>query len=232
MSSSPLDTVPKSLYIFPKNLITTGVIMDKYTELYAWIWKAFGREEFSMDRFRSTFPSPQGPKIAHDLVKKGYLKRMRRGVYRVVEPSEFIASIAGAEVDLNILKKSGKDYAFCDSAAVSIWTDGFYWTGFTRGFRPINVAIRKKDKGSWGRFFKKAGVKYAFEGESKTLYGQVFVLHPRGYLTSVEKDELRVVPLKEVVDFCLEHELVYEPALEYLDERFGIGYKRREQRVA
>jgi hypothetical protein len=30
------------------------------------------------------------------------------------------------------------------------------------------------------------------------------------------------------VGFCLEREIAYEPALEYLDERYRIGYERRE----
>lgn len=206
--------------------------MDKYTELYAWMWKAFGKENFSLDQLRATFPTSQGPKVAHDLVKKGYLKRVGRGVYGVIEPSEFVERIAEAEEDLAVLNKAGKDYAFCDSIGVSIWTDGYYWTGFTKGFRPINVAVRKRDRAFWKNFFRRTGARYAFEGESRTLYGQVFVLHPRETVTYVLKDGLNVVPLEEVVDFCLKHELVYEPALEYLDEKYGIGYTRRERMIA
>lgn len=89
--------------------------------------------------------------------------------------------------------------------------------------------MRKSDAASWRRFFRKAGVNFAFAGESRTLYGQVFVLHPREYLSYEEKEGMKVVPLKEVVEFCLKHELAYEPALEYLDERYHIGYSRREQ---
>ena len=230
-SESYLDIHPESPYIINK-LITIGVIMDKYTELYAWIWKAFGKGRFSIDQFRSTFPTSQGPKVAHDMVKKGYLKRAGRGVYEAIEPSKFIEKIGENEVDFTILNGAGKDYAFCDSTAVSIWTDGYYWTGFTQGFRPINVTINKRDKASWRNFFKRKGVRYAFESETRTLYGQVFVLHPRERLKYVEKDGFKVILLKETVDFCLKHELVYEPALEYLDEKYGIGYKRRERMIA
>jgi len=203
--------------------------MDKYTELYAWIWKAFGREAFSIDQFRSTFPTSQGPKVAHDLVKKGYLRSLARGVYEAVEPVDFIGRIAGEEADLGLLERAGREYAFCDSTAVSIWTDGYYWTGFTRGFRPINVAIRKRDSAFWRRFFKEAGARLAFEGESRTLYGQVYVLHPREPLAYEKKDGLKAVPLKETVDFCLKRELAYEPALKYLDRKYGIGYGKREK---
>jgi len=206
--------------------------MDKYTELYAWVWKAFGKEKFSIGQFRSTFPTPQGPKVTHDLVKKGYLKRAGRGVYEAIEPSEFIGKIGENEGDLTILNDAGKDYAFCDSTAVSIWTDGYYWTGFTRGFRPVNVVINKKDRTFWRGFFKKKGLMHAFESERRTLYGQVFVFHPRERVKYVEKDGLKVIPLEEVVDFCLKHELVYEPALEYLDKKYRIGYKRRERMIA
>ena len=203
--------------------------MDKYTELYAWIWKVFGKEEFSIDQFRSTFPTSQGPKVAYDLVKKGYLRRLSRGIYRAVEPSEFVEKITEREADYGVIEQAEKEYAFCDSTAVSIWTDGYYWTGFTRGFEPVNAAVRKKDLRFWRSFFRKKGLKYAFVGESKTLYGQVFVMHPRENLIYSEKGGLKVVPLKEVVTFCLKHKLVYEPALKYLSERHKIGYEPEEQ---
>jgi hypothetical protein len=213
-------------------MITIGVIMDKYTELYAWIWKAFGRESFTMDQFRSTFPTSQGPKVAHDLVKKGYLKRMGRGIYGAVEPKAFIEGIAGTEADYGLMESAGKEYAFCESTAVSIWTDGYYWTGFTKGFRPVHAAVRKRDLAFWKKLFRKMGVKYVLEGESRTLYGQVLVLHPREKLTYVERDGMKVVPLGEVVEYCTNHELVYGPALEYLDEKHAIGYRKREHRIA
>lgn len=82
--------------------------MDKYTELYAWIWKAFGMEKFSIDQFRSTFPTSQGLKVAHDLVKKGYLKRLGRGAYGAIEPPKFIESVAESGEDLGVLNRAGK----------------------------------------------------------------------------------------------------------------------------
>jgi hypothetical protein len=100
--------------------------MDRYTELYAWMWKTFEGEEFSIDQFRSTFPTSQAPKVIHDLVKKGYLERTGRGKYRARKPEEFIEHITEAESAHDILEASGKDYAFCEDTAVSIWTDGYY----------------------------------------------------------------------------------------------------------
>lgn len=203
--------------------------MDQYTELYCWMWSAFGKEQFSLDQFRSVFPTSQAAKVIHDLAKKGYVQRVKRGTYRVTEPGEFIKRVSEQkEPDDRILEKSGKKYAFCESTAVAVWTDGYYWTGFTRGFRPVHIAVTKRDLDSWRDFFRKRRVKHALEKESKTLYGKVYILHPRKSVKVTIKDGMRVVPLEEVVDFCLEREIGYEPALEYLDEKYRIGYSRRE----
>lgn len=200
--------------------------MDGYTGLYAWIWKAFGKEPFSMDQLRATFPISQGPKIVHDLVKKGYLKRVRHGFYAAASPAEWIEEAAGKETDLSVLNEAGKEYALSGSIAVSIWTEGYYWTGFTRGFNPVDVMINRKDMDFWKAFLRKRGISHVFEGESRTLYGQVFVLHPAGDVWYEEKDGVSVIPLKEAVEFCLRHELSYQPALEYLHRKYGIAYKR------
>jgi len=68
------------------------------------MWKVFEREEFSLDRFRSVFPTSQAPKITHDLAKNGYIKRVKRGVYRVTEPEDFIKNLRAA---LEYLKNTG-----------------------------------------------------------------------------------------------------------------------------
>jgi hypothetical protein len=34
--------------------------------------------------------------------------------------------------------------------------------------------------------------------------------------------------LDEVVDFCLKREIAYEPALEYLEDKYDTGYHRVE----
>lgn len=202
--------------------------MDKYTELYAWMWKTFGDEEFTIDRFRLVFPTSHAPKVIHDLAKKGYISRLRRGAYRLTQPNEFIRNISEQENDDRILDDFGKNYAFCESTAVSIWTDGYYWTGFTKGFRPVHIAIKATDLADWKGFFKNKRAKFVVEGEGKTLYGKVYILHPRAVVMSELKNGNKVVPLDEVVVFCLEREIAYEPALEYLDEKYDTGYHRRE----
>ncbi len=202
--------------------------MNRYTELYAWIRKSFGEDSFDIDAFRSTFPTSQAPKIIYDLVDQGYLKREKRGEYRAVDPKSLVNNIveSGSEAQ-EVIKDSRKKYAFCDSTAVSIWTSGYYWTGFTKGFKPLHIKVLKDDLSYWKSFFKKHRANYSLPDESKTLYGFVYMLHPEESFDAVDKNERKVISLGEVVDFCSENEISYQPALEYLDKEYDIGYKKR-----
>ncbi|MFQ6116988.1 MAG: hypothetical protein ACE5LQ_01840 [Candidatus Bipolaricaulia bacterium] len=201
--------------------------MDRYTELYAWIFHSFGEAAFSIDEFRATFPTSQAPKVIHDLVGQGYLERVKRGVYRAVRPGRLIESVVRAGRG-DVLEEAERKYAYCGSNAVAIWTDGYYWTGFTRGFNPRHIKVRERDLDYWEEFFRKHARTYAVEGESRTLYGLVYILHPEEDFAVEERDGYKVIPLEEVVSYCLENELSYSPALEYLDEHYDIGYRRRE----
>jgi hypothetical protein len=202
--------------------------MNQYTELYAWIRHSFGNESFTIEAFRSVFPTSQAPKVIHDLIQQGYVQRVSRGVYRAVEPKEWIASIiTKGSAWKKIIKSAQRKYAYCDSTAVSIWTEGYYWTGFTKGFRPIHIKVLKKDISYWREFFEGHAARYAMAEENRTLFGFVYIIHPEQDFDAVEKNGDKVIPLEEVVRFCLEHEMAYQPALEYLDEHYGIGYRSR-----
>ncbi len=181
-------------------------------------------EEFSLREFSSIFPSPQAKKVVHDLVSDGYLDRIERGQYTVKEPHVFVSEIVKGNLDKErIIEKAERKYAFCGSDAVSIWTDGYYFTGFTRGFKPIHIEVLEKDLKYWREFFKKNDVEYVVEGESRTLFGLTYVLHPRNKIKVEKKDGTPVVPLKETIKFCKENELTYQPALEYLDNQYKLG---------
>lgn len=201
--------------------------MDRYTELYAWTVHSFGEREFSIDEFRATFPTSQAPKVIHDLAGQGYVEKVGRGIYRAVKPEALIKKIVSAG-EGDVLEGAKRKYAYCESNAVAIWTDGYYWTGFTKGFKPRHIKVREEDMPYWQEFFRGHGVNYALEGQNRTLYGVVYILHPEEDFEVEEKNGFKVIPLEEVVSYCLEHELSYAPALEYLDERYRIGYKARE----
>jgi len=192
--------------------------------MYGWLYTSFGNKTFTIDDFRMTFPSSQATKVIHDLIKLDFIKRIKRGGYKVVQPTDFVKKIVKENLGKeDILKNSNKKYAFTDSTAVSIWTDGYYWTDFTRGFKPIHIAVLKKDIKYWNDFFVKNDAEYVFEGENKTLFGLTFILHPKTKITVENKDGNLVIPLKNIIEFCQKNIYLYRPALEYLDKKYSLN---------
>ena len=191
--------------------------------MYGWLYNTFGNNTFTIDDFRMMFPSPQPTKIIHDLIKLDFMKREKRGKYKIVRPEEFVKKIVKENLEKgDVLQKSDKKYAYANSTAVNIWTEGYYWTDFTKGFKPVHIYILKKDVKYWKEFLSKHDVEYVVEGEHKTLFGLTYVLHPKETFTVDTKDGNAVVPLKEIITYCQNNILLYRPALEYLDKKYHL----------
>ena len=198
--------------------------MNRYTKMYGWLYTTFENKIFTIDDFRMIFPSPQPAKIIHDLIKLDFMTRVKRGRYKVVQPKDFVKKIVKENLETGaVLKKSEKKYAFTNSTAVSIWTDGYYWTDFTKGFKPIHLNILKKDISYWEKFFRQNNAEYVFEGKNKTLFGLTYVLYPKEKFTIENKDGDFVTPLKKISKFCQKNIYLYRPALEYLDKKYDLN---------
>jgi len=192
--------------------------------MYGWLYTTFENKIFTIDDFRMIFPSPQPAKIIHDLIKLDFMIRVKRGRYKVVQPKDFVKKIVKENLETEtVLKKSEKKYAFTNSTAVSIWTDGYYWTDFTKGFKPIHLNILKEDISYWEKFFRQNDAEYVFEGKNKTLFGLTYVLYPKEKFTIENKDGDFVTPLKKISKFCQKNIYLYRPALEYLDKKYDLN---------
>jgi hypothetical protein len=209
------------------------VIMNRYTKMYGWLYNTFENKTFTIDDFRIIFPSPQPAKIIHDLIKLNFLKRVKRGKYKIMKPEDFVKIIVKTNLEKDIiLEKSEKKYAYTNSTAVNIWTDGYYWTDFTKGFKPIHIHILKKDISYWNEFFKKHDVEYVVEGKNKMLFGLTYILHPKERFTFEIKEGNAVVPLREIVQYCQKNIYLYRPALEYLDKKYNLHIFNKYEQVA
>lgn len=207
--------------------------MNRYTKMYGWLYNTFGNSTFTIDDFRMIFPSSQPTKIIHDLIKLDFMRRKKRGKYQIVKPEEFVKKIVKENLEKrDILKKAGKKYAYTDSTAVNIWTDGYYWTDFTRGFKPVHINILKKDVKYWIKFFSENDAEYVLVGENKTLFGLTYILHPKEKFTVDTKNGNSIVPLKEIVEYCQKNIILYRPALEYLDKKYHLGIFDNYEQVA
>ena len=196
--------------------------MNKYLALWAWVGEAFGTKPFTMDEFRGVFPSPDPAKVLHDMAGLKLIRRVEKGTYTLVQPNDLAKNIVEESMERErILEQATQPFAFSHDDAVTIWTDGYYWTGFTPGFKPVHIQVNKADREAWRKFLNYNGADYAFEDERKTMFGLVFILHPVSRVRRVIKDDAPVVPLKTVMEYCRERVHVYQPALYYLQEKYG-----------
>jgi len=207
--------------------------MNRYTKMYGWLYATFDNKTFTIDDFRMIFPSPQPTKSIHDLIKLDFIVRVKRGKYKIVQPKDFVKKIVEENLEKrNVLTKSEKKYAYTNSTAVNIWTDGYYWTDFTKGFKPIHLNIFKEDIKYWEEFFRQNDTEYVIEGENKTLFGLTYVLHPKRELNIYNKDGDFVISLEKIVEFCKKNIFLYRPALEYLDKKYNLNIFDHYEQVA
>ncbi len=194
-------------------------------------WKG----EFTSTDFSRTFPSPDSNKVLHDMAKKGMLERTGFGRYRVRTPAEYISFKMDLDRAYGLLNDSDMEYALTDVDSVFIWTKGGYQVDRFFGFFPINLKVREADVAAWKRFFSSHKQKYIMKNSKpkETLFGLFYVLHPEKKVSTKYVDGLKVEPLKQVVWFCKKNAISYEPALEMLDEMYGLhlGIKYRETRT-
>jgi len=204
---------------------------------YYELWNILGswRKEFTSAEFSRTFASPDYNKVLHDMAKKGMLERTGFGRYRVRTPAEYVSSKMDLNKAYGLLNESSMEYALTDVDSVFIWTKGGYQVDRFLGFFPIHLKVRDIDTARWKRFFSSRKQKYVMEGSNpqETLFGLFYVLHPEKQVRAQDVDGLKVDPLKQTVGFCKKNIISYEPALEMLDEMYGLrlGVKYRESRT-
>jgi len=196
-----------------------------YHELWNVLWS--WRKEFTVREFSSVFISPDPNKVLHDMVEKGFLERSGWGKYRVNSPEEYLARRIDISKAYDLLKEAGMDYALTGPDAVFLWTKGGYQVDRFFGFYPIHLKVRKKDLERWKNFFKSRKRRFQVKGQPirETLFGLFYVLYPEADFDVEEVDSFSVIPLKETVDFCQRNIYSFEPALEMLDEMYGLGLK-------
>src|SRR6266581_5664060 len=153
--------------------------MNRYVELWGWVCEVFGDQAFTIDQFRTEFPSPDPAKLVHDLVKLNLITRLETGIYKSTSPLDFSRRIVKESMSKEkLLASAPASFAYSHDDAVRIWTDGYYWTGFTAGYKPVHIQVNKADLGQWRRFFQRNQADSAAAEDRKTLFGLVFILHP------------------------------------------------------
>lgn len=198
-----------------------------YYELWnvLWNWK----KEFTVREFSSLFPSPDPNKVLHDMTSKGFLERIGWGKYKVNSPEDYLTKKTNITRAYDLLNQAGMQYALTGPDAVLFWTKGGYQVDRFFGFYPIHLKIEKKDSKKWMTFFTSRKQRFIVKDQpiNQTLFGLFYVLYPKVNFKTQKVDSLSVIPLKETVRFCQDNIYSYEPALEMLNDTYGLGLKAR-----
>ncbi len=188
------------------------------------LWAILGswRREFSSAEFGWTFASPNPRKVLHDMVEKGLLEHLERGMYRVRSTGEYARAENDVSLGYELLTKANLTYALTGVDGVFVWTRGGYNAGRFFGFYPIHLKVLARDLARWRSFFAKAR-KNVFIAERKperTLFGVFYLLYPETRIRAETVNAFRVEPLSETLRFCRNNIYTFKPALEMLTQQY------------
>lgn len=129
---------------------------------------------------------------------------------------------------------SGMEYRFSSTDAVFTWTKGGFQIGRNQRDYPIFIDISTEDVSEWKRFFTDFGQEFSLEDRiEEGEPGIYYVVNPQK--EGIESDWVensRVMPLEETVEWMLEYEVNFQPALEMVDSMYdldlGATYREEE----
>ncbi len=111
-------------------------------------------------------------------------------------------------------------YAFTKTDAVFIWTKGGYQIARSKRDYPLFIKVLKKDLDEWKDYLDDLSIKYCIEERSgKGIY---FVLFPVEDFESEWVENSSVIPLEETIKWAKKYDMNFQPALEMLDEIYGL----------
>ena len=196
-----------------------------YYELWNMLWN--WKKEFTAREFSSVFSSPDPNKVLHDMTKKGLLDRSGWGKYKVNSPEQYLAKKMNVSRAYELLNEASMDYSLTGPDAVFFWTRGGYQVDRFFGFYPIHLKIREDDLRKWVKFLSSRKQRFHVKDQpvKETLFGLFYVLYSEKDFKAEKVEAFRVDPLKDTVEFCQSRVYSYEPALEMLDEMYGLGLK-------
>ena len=184
---------------------------------YALFYAKHGsREQFKQAELDWIVSQSMKKKIFSILLKAGWILKASRDSYRCLEPEKVVKGLVEFKVS-EVIKEAKKPYAFTNLSAVEIWSDYSY---IQRGIEksPYFINVLKKDLKYWKGFFNERNVpNYANEGST---IGEYVILIPVDRIDAVDKEDLKVEPLKKTLKAAKKNEM-YSYAYNYMRNKYG-----------
>lgn len=174
------------------------------------------RERFKQNELDWILSSSMKKKVFSLLLRNGWIKKQPDNSYVCVSPEIIFKSLLNFKVP-EIIKKAEKDYAFTNLSAIEIWSDYSY---VQRGIEksPYFINILKKDLNYWKKFFSKNEIPY-YINEGATI-GEYVILIPVNKIRFVNKDDFKVIPLRETFKIAKKNKMYLYP-YDYMRKKYG-----------
>ena len=179
-------------------------------------WKHSSREPFRQSELDWIVNQSIKKKIFSILLNAGWIAKVSRNSYKCIEPEKVVKGLIEFKVP-EVIKEAKKPYAFTNLSAIEIWSDYSY---VQRGIEksPYFINVLKKDLKYWKEFFNKNNIpNYVNEGST---IGEYVILVPVYRIDSVDKEGLRVEPLKKILTTAKDNEM-YSYAYNYMRNKYG-----------
>ncbi len=184
---------------------------------YALFYAKHGsRESFRQSELDWIVSQSMKKKIFSLLLRAGWIIKESRNSYKCIEPERVIKGLLEFKVP-EIIKEAKKPYAFTNLSAIEIWSDYSY---VQRGLEksPYFIKVLKKDLKYWKEFFNKRDIpNYINEGST---IGEYIILIPVKGIKAVDKEGLKIEPLKKTLKIAKENEM-YLYAYNYMRDKYG-----------
>jgi len=130
---------------------------------------------------------------------------------------------------------AGLKYRYSRTDAVFVWTNGGYQIARNKLDYPIFIDVEADDITDWQRFFDQYAIDHTVEDRIQggpDDPGIYFVLYPCPDFDTERVEAASVTPLDETVEWAMQYEANFQPALEMLDEMYDleldVAYRERE----
>src|SRR3989344_4231989 len=155
-------------------------------------------------------------KVFSLLLNNGSIKKQSHNSYTCINPEIIFKNLLNFRIP-ELMKKSKRDYSFTNLSAVEIWSDYSY---VQRGIEksPYFINILKKDLSYWKDFFNKNSICY-YMNEGSTI-GEYMILIPRNNIKYVNKDDFKVISLKETLNIAKKNKM-HLYAYNYMRNKYG-----------
>ena len=174
------------------------------------------REHFKQNELDWILSNSMKKKVFSLLLRNGWIKKQSDNSYVCVNPEIIFKNLLSFKIP-EIIKKAEKDYAFTNLSAIEIWSDYSY---VQRGIEksPYFINILSKDLKYWKNFFNKNNIPY-YIGEGSTI-GEYVILIPVNKIKFVNKDNFKVISLKETFKIAKKNKMYLYP-YNYMGKKYG-----------